>query len=77
MKNVFGYWKYRSPVIIDGEIFCWPILKPVFLTTNMAIKQTKKKPGSNLSKDISLLIYILIYFSNFWARGKGVIYKNK
>ena len=77
MKNFLGYWKYRSPVIIDGEIFCWPILKPVFLTTNMAINETKKKSGSNLSKDISLLIYIVIYFSKFCCRYKGVIYKNK
>ena len=42
MKNIIGYWKYRSPVIIDGEIFCWPILKPVSLTTNMGINETKK-----------------------------------
>ena len=63
MKNILGYWKYRIRVIIDGEIFCWPILKPVFLTTNMTIKTTKKT-GSDLSKDISLLIYTVIYFSN-------------
>ena len=77
MKNIPGYWKCRGPVIIDGEIFSWPILKPVFLTTNMAIKQTKKKSGSNISKYISLLIYILIYLSNFCVGGKEVIYKNK
>ena len=77
MKNIPGYLKCRGPVIIDGEFLCWPILTPVFLTTKMAIKQTKKKSGSNLSKDISLLIYIVIYFSNFCAGGKGVIYKNK
>ena len=63
MKNILGYWKYRGQEIIDGEIFCWPILKPIFLTTNMAIKQTKKNSGSNLSKDISLLIYIVLYLT--------------
>ena len=77
MKKIPGYWRCRGPVIIDGEIFCLPILKPVFMTTNLAIKQAKKKSGSNLSKHISLLIYIVIYFSNFCIGGKGVIYKNK
>ena len=46
-----------------------------FFTTNIAIQM--KKPASDLSKDISLLIYIVIYFSNFYAGRKGVIYKNK
>ena len=65
MKIILGYWKCRGPVIINRENVCWQILKPVFLTTNMAIKMTKKRPGSDLSEDLSLLIYILIYFSDF------------
>ena len=65
MKNIMGYWKCRGPVIINGEIFCWPILKLVFLTTNMAISMTKKLSGSDISKDTSILIYIVIYLSNF------------
>ena len=77
MEIILGYWKYRGPVIINGEIFCWPILRPVFLITNMAIKETKTKSGSNIFKYISLLIYIVIYFSNFCVGCKGVIYKNK
>ena len=42
MNIIMGYWPRRVPVIVNGEIFCWPILKPVFFTTNMAIKLTKK-----------------------------------
>ena len=43
----------------------------------MAINDTKKTSGSDLSKDISLLIYIVIYFSNLSVAGKRVFYKNK
>ena len=43
---------------------------------HMAIKM-KKTSGSYISKNISRLLYIVIYFSNFLVVGKELIYKNK
>ena len=66
-------WKCRGPVIVYGEIFCWPILKSVFLITNMTIFRKSKTTGSNISKDLSLLIYLW----KFYIEGNGVIYNIK
>ena len=43
--NRSGYWKYRGPVFINGEIWGWLVLKPVFLTTTWVITRSlKSKP---------------------------------
>ena len=48
-----------------------------FLDHKMANNGTKKLPASDISKDIILIIYMVIYFSNSEVGGNGLIYKNK
>ena len=48
-------------------------IKSVILTTNMAIFRKIKIPSSNISKDASILIYMVIYFSRLYAGGIGFI----
>ena len=76
MKNITGNWDYRGPAFIKGEIFGWPIFKPVFLTTTLVIMR-QKKPASNISKDIILILFIVIYFFTFHVGGTGATYKSK
>ena len=52
-------------------------IKLEIFTTNMAIFRKIKTPSSNISKDASILIYIVIYLSRLYVIGMGVIYNNE
>ena len=61
MKNILGCLKCRGTVIIDEEILFGLILKPAFLTTNMAIEITKKHQAPIFLKIKSSNIYSHVF----------------
>ena len=75
LKLGLGCLNCKVPGYTHGESLCWPIFESFFLTTNMALFRKSKTPGSDISKDVSLLIYKVIYLQKNYIESKEVLHK--
>ena len=72
LKLGLGCLNCKVPGYTHGESLCWPIFESFFLTTNMALFRKSKTPGSNISKDVSLLIYVRFLAENLIVEVRGL-----